>query len=100
MTEITKVSQITPEDLATYIRLGELSEDDVNTLKTIKNVVTAFIKAYTGQSEEGMDDCPDFVAVVFIMSQDLWDNRTLYVDTQNLNFAVKSILDLHSVNLL
>ena len=38
--------------------------------------------------------------VVFILCQDMWDNRTLYVDKSNLNKVVDTILGMYSVNLL
>lgn len=100
MNEITKVSQITANDIAAYIRLDEVTQSDTNTLNNLLAVATAFIVNYTGRSEEELDDYPDFVIVVLILCQDMWDNRTLYVDKTNLNKVVETILGMHSVNLL
>lgn len=100
MNEITKVSQITANDIAAYIRLDEVTVDDTNTLNNLLAVATAFIVNYTGRSEEELDNYADFVIVVFILCQDMWDNRTLYVDKTNLNKVVETILGMHSVNLL
>lgn len=100
MNEITKVSQITAEDLASYIRLDDVTTDDTNTLKNLLAVAKAFIVNYTGRSEEELDNYADFVIVVFIICQDMWDNRTLYVDKTNLNKVVETVLGMHSVNLL
>lgn len=100
MNEITEVSQITAADLAAYIRLDEVTQDDTNTLNNLLAVATAFIVNYTGRSEEELDNYPDFVIVVFILCQDMWDNRTLYVDKTNLNKVVETVLGMHSVNLL
>ena len=61
-------------------------------------MATTFIKNYTGQSD--LDNFQEYVIVVFILVQDMWDNRTLYVDTTNVNKVVDSILGLHSINLL
>ena len=97
MTNITKVSDITVADLAEYIRLTEYSTDS-NTLSTMLSVAKTFIKEYTGRQD--LDDFNDFVIVVFVLVQDMWDNRTLYVDKTNLNKVVETILGLHSVNLL
>lgn len=100
MNEITKVSQITASDIADYIRLAEVTTDDTNTLNNLLAVAKAFIVNYTGRSEEELDNYADFVIVVLILCQDMWDNRTLYVDKTNLNKVVETILGMHSVNLL
>jgi len=100
MNSITAVSQITYSDLADYIRLDEVTTDDQNTLETLLSVAKDFISNYTGQAEADLDNFSDFVIVVFILVQDMWDNRTLYVDKSNLNKVVDTILGMHSVNLL
>ncbi|MHC1723049.1 MAG: hypothetical protein AB9836_07605 [Aminipila sp.] len=46
------------------------------------------------------DKYEDFISVVYILVQDMYDNRSLYVDKANLNKVVEAILGLHSVNLL
>lgn len=98
MNEITKVSDITAQDVADYIRLPEVTSDDTNVLNTLINVSTAYIKNYTGQTD--LDKYSDFVIVVLILCQDMWDNRALYVDKTNMNKVVETILDMHSINLL
>lgn len=100
MNNINKVSCITPEDVAEYIRLDEVTESDISTLNNLIGIAKSFIMNYTGRTQEEMDNYQDFVIVVLILVQDMWDNRTMYVDSQNLNFVVDSILHLHSVNLL
>lgn len=100
MTNITKVSQITYQDLADYIRLSEITNDDINTLNNLLGVAKTFISNYTGRAMSELDDYQDFVIVVFVLCQDMWDNRTLYIDKSNLNSVVESILGMHSVNLL
>lgn len=100
MNEITKVSQITANDIAEYIRLDEVGQDDLNTLNSLLGVAKTFIVNYTGRTLEELDNYQDFVIVVLILCQDMWDNRTLYVDKTNLNKVVDTILGMHSVNLL
>ena len=100
MKEITKVSDITYQDIADYIRLSEVTEEDQNTLNSLIGIAKTFILKYTGIEEKNMDNYQDFVIVVFVLCQDMWDNRTLYVDRSNLNHVIESILGLHSVNLL
>lgn len=100
MNEITKVSDITSNDVADYIRLVEVTQDDLNTLNNLIGVAKTFIKNYTGRTDEELDNYQDFVIVVLILCQDMWDNRALYVDKTNLNKVVETILGMHSVNLL
>lgn len=100
MNVINKVSDITSQDIADYIRLVEVEQDDLNTLNNLLNVAITFIQNYTGHTQDELDNYQDFVIVVLILCQDMWDNRTLYVDKTNLNKVVETILGMHSVNLL
>ena len=100
MNENTKVSDLTSQDVANYIRIVEVETEDLNTLDTLLNVAKNFITGYTGHTLEELDEYQDLVIVVLILCQDMWDNRTLYVDKDNLNKVVQTILGMHSVNLL
>lgn len=100
MNEIEKVSDISYQDVADYLRLYEIDNNDINTLNTLINVAKTFISNYTGRTIEELDNYQDFVIVLFVLCQDMWDNRTMYVDSKNINNVVDSILGLHSVNLL
>ena len=100
MNVIQKVSDITAQDLADYLRIPELTTDDTNTLSTLLTVAKTYITQYTGRTLEDLDTLQDIIIVVMILVQDMWDNRTLYVDSSNANKVVESILGLHSVNLL
>ena len=98
MNNISKVSEITYSDLAEYIRLDELTQDDISTLNNYLGIAKTFIINYTGR--EDLDAFQDFVIGVLVLVQDMWDTRTLYVDKTNLNKVVETILGMHSVNLL
>lgn len=96
---ITKVSEITVEDLKSYLRISDdLSKDDKKFLETILNSSINYIKNNTGIDD--MDKYSDLVIVVFVLCQDMYDNRTLYVDKNNVNKVVSSILGQHDNNLL
>lgn len=94
------VSEITYNDLAEYLRIDEPTPSDQLTLMSLKGVAISFITGYTGLTEAEIDVFADFVIVVFILVQDMYDNRTRYVDGSNLNQTVESILGMHRVNLL
>jgi len=100
MNELTKVSDITYEDIADYLRLAEIDNDDINTLNNLLSVAKTFIINYTGRTSDELDNYQDFVIVVFVLCQDMWDNRTMYVESKNLNNVIETILGMHSVNLL
>lgn len=100
MNVINKVSDITNTDLAEYLRIVDADENDLNTLDTLLGVAKDYVAKYTGRTIEDLDDFNDVVIVVMILVQDMWDNRTLYVDSSNVNKVVESVLGLHSVNLL
>ena len=99
-TEVNKVSDITEESVADYLRLDEVTDSEINTLAMLISIATSYIKSYTGLDDAGVDKYPEFVIVVLILCQDMWDNRTMYVDSKDLNNTVHSILAMHSVNLL
>ena len=98
--EVSKVSDITVESVAEYLRLDEVTDSEKNTLAMLISIATSYIKSYTGLDDAGVDKYPEFVIVVLILCQDMWDNRTMYVDSKDLNNTVQSILAMHSVNLL
>lgn len=94
-----RISEITVSDIAEYLRLssGEYSSTQ---LEALKDVAINFIKSYTGLEESEMYNHEDLYIVVMILCQDMYDNRSLYVDKSNLNKVVETILGMHSVNLL
>ena len=91
-----KVSDITYNDISDYIRLIEVSQEEQNLLTKLIGIAKAFVKDNTGV--EDLDEFDDFVIVIFILCQDMYDNRSLYVDKTNLNHVVENILGMHSVN--
>ena len=100
MNNISKVSDITTSDISEFLRLTSPTASDNATLNNLLGIAKKFISSYTGHTEAELDDYQDFVIVVLVLCQDMWDNRALYVDSQNLNKVVESILNMHSLNLL
>ena len=100
MNQITKVSEVTSTDLEEYLRVGEVTPSEEGFLKTIIGAATAYMCKYTGLTMEQLDESSDLIIALFVLCQDMYDNRALYVDSANVNLAVQSILDMHSVNLL
>lgn len=97
-----KVSEISPKDIAEYIRLDNYVESE---LQTYLNIAKNFISNYTGIPEksdvegaETLDSFADFIIVVYILCQDMYDNRSMYVESKNMNKVVQTILDMHTRN--
>ena len=100
MNKIEKVSEIEVDDVANYLRLTEIDDAENAYLDNLITIAKDFIKKYTGLTDEKMDKHSDLVIVVFILCQDMYDNRSLIVDNTNMNKVVTTILGLHSNNLL
>lgn len=97
---ITKISEITIDDIKNYLRISEITQQDKKYLETILKISINFIQNNTGLEDEDLDKYSDLVAVVYILCQDLYDTRAYYVDGKNVNNVVSTILDMHSRNLL
>lgn len=95
-----KVSEVTPHDLMEYAREYNDDPEVIRQFEQNLKVGKAFIKAYTGLTDEQMDEKEDLVIVLKVLSNDMYDNRTFTVEVDKLNPFVKIILDMHSVNFL
>ena len=100
---VSKVSEITIEDVASYMRVDP---EEAREIETYLNIAKSYISNYTGipvTNEEGesLDDFPDFVIVAYVLCQDMYDNRALYFESNgkvSLNKVVQTILDMHTRN--
>lgn len=100
-----KVSEITAKDIANYLRLSEVSSEDEKDINLFLNIAKNYIENYTGipqksenVEDETLDTYSDFIIVVYVLCQDMYDNRKMYVDDRNINNTVKTILDMHTRN--
>lgn len=100
-----KVSEITIEDIANYLRLAEIDDADKKQIELYLDIAKNYISNYTGikitsdnKEEETLDDYSDFIIVIFILCNDMYDNRSYYVDNKNLNKVVETILNMHTRN--
>lgn len=93
-----KVSEITLDDIKSYIRL-DTDNDDIF-LNAVLSGSKSFVKSYTGLDDMKMDEKEDLALPVFVLCAEMYDNRQFTVDKGIINPIVKSILDMHSINLL
>lgn len=96
------VSETTVKNLADYLKLdySSLAEEEILELAAFLQVAQRFIADYTGLSNDEIDEHETFVIAVYVLAQDMYDNRSFYVDKSHLNRVVETILGMHSVNLL
>ncbi len=100
-TPVEKVSEITARSVAEYLRIAELTTADEDYITTLIGVAKDYILKYTGiEDAEALDAYNDMVIVVYVLCQDMYDNRAMYVDNSNVNKVVDNILGLHQRNLL
>lgn len=95
-----KISEITVQDLIEYARE---CNDDQEIIKSFNNILVAskaYIKGYTGLSEEQMDTKEDLTIALMVLANEMHENRIFTVKDDKVNVVIKSILDMHSINLL
>lgn len=100
-----KVSEITADDIINYLRISDVTEQDKEDIELFLSIAINYIENYTGipqksenEEDEILDTYSDFIIVVYVLCQDMYDNRRMYVDGKNINNTVKTILDMHTRN--
>lgn len=101
-----KVSEIKTENIANYLRITEVDESLEEDLSTFLEIAINYIENYTGiprkkkdvEQSENLDDYNDLIIVIYILCQDMYDNRAMYIDRNYKNDTVKTILDMHTRN--
>ena len=95
-----RVREITTAVIADYLRIPDPDENDLKELETYKSAALAFVKGYTGLTSVQLNEFEDISIAVLVLCQDMYDNRSYYVDKTNINKVVSTILDMHSRNLI
>lgn len=101
-----KVSKMSITDVAKYMKLED-DEYDSDMMEVILIAAKEYVSDYTGipQYTEGiegntLDDYEKFPLAVMVLCQDMYDNRSYYVERSNVNKVVESILNMHRRNYL
>ncbi len=97
-----KVSEVTAEVLADYLRLDDASEIELSEIKNMMSSAKDYIRAYTGLDDAEIDEHQDITQALHLLVADMFDNRNLHMEAKagNVNKAVECILSMHSINLL
>ncbi len=94
-----RVGDITLYDLKDYLRL-DMAEVEQLQLEAMLASAKAYVKSFTGLTDVEVDEREDLTIAVYVLVQDMYDNRTMYVEKNNTNKVVETILGMHSKNLL
>lgn len=100
MAEVTKISEITADFLADYLRIDAADRATNAELATMLAVAKDYVGSYTGLTPEQLDEHPKFIMAVCVLVQNQYDNRTFYTDRGKVEEVVNSVLGMHRVNLL
>lgn len=97
-----KVSEIALNDICRQIREEEayLTEEDRKYLSILQKANVEYVKGYTGLDETAIDTHEDITIAVLVLVSDMYDNRQMTVDRNNVNRVVDTILGMYCENLL
>lgn len=90
-----KVSEITNAALVDYVRV-----DTTEDLTMFLSGAKAFIRSYTGMTDEEIDTHEDITPVCFVLVADMYDNRQYTVQNDKVNKVVEITLNMYCKNLL
>ena len=96
----TKVSDLTVSDLTEYLRIVEVDPQESSFLNTVLEAAKNYAVSETGLGLTALDNYPEITLAVLAIAQDLYDNRSVYVDKSNVSETISTILGLHRINLL
>lgn len=95
-----KVSELQVQNVKHYLRLTETSEEDDAFLSSVLESAKKYVSGQTSLKDDEMDKYYDLTVAVLIVCQDMYDNRSMYVDKNNLNRTVDNILSMHRNSLV
>lgn len=95
-----RVSEIDEDYLVNYLKLDEPDDDDIKFVQTCLDAAKSFIRGQTGLDDEQIDAYEDITIAVLVLTQDMYDNRRLYVEKSNVNKVVDSIIYQYAENWL
>ena len=94
------LSELTANDLAYYLRLEQDEGESDPMIQGILQAAVSAVLGYTGLSAEEADALPELALAALIVGADLYEHRTMQVQSENVNPTAKTLMDMHRVNLL
>lgn len=101
MAYATRVSEVTVAELLEFCRIDDPSTDDSDHIQRAMALCRAFIRSYTGLTDEEIDEHEDLVWAYMVLVRDNYDNRSLQENAAvKTNRTVGIILDQYNDHLL
>ena len=97
-----KVSELTIPIIANYCRImdDDVSDSENLSLEAMKIAAISYARSYTGLSDLEMENHEDITIAILTLIADMYDNRSMIVDKNNINRTADVILSMHAKNLL
>ena len=96
-----KISEITLDNIRQQARIDSVDDaQETALLEAMQTAAVDYVRAYTGLTDEEMDEHEDLTIAVLVLAADMYDNREMTVDKSNVNRVVDTILGMHCRNLL
>lgn len=96
-----KLKDLDEKAAARYLKI---EEDELQDISQDIQMALAAAKQYvvhqTGVEMERLEEQEDITYAVLVLVQDMIDNRRFYVDNQNVNKVVDSIINQYAENLV
>ena len=93
-----RISEVTEEFVLKYLKIDLPDETDKEIINNIMPSALGYITEYTGQTAVNLDKYEDVTFAYLILIEDMFDNRSMTVNSSNINRTVKTILAMHSLN--
>lgn len=96
-------SELSIIDVENYLHIDEPDVDDAEKamLTAVLAAAVRYVSGYTGLSAAEMDEYEDLSIAVLCIAGDMYTNRDMISTAKgDVNLTAKSIMDMHSVNLL
>lgn len=104
-----KISEVTIDEVKKYARVDGTEDDWL--MSAILNAAKSYISNQTGlpllpdtdaagETTDSVDDYEDLTVALFVLTTDMYDQRSMTVDSRNPNKVVESIVASHCRTLL
>ena len=97
-----KISELSAEYIADYLRLDEPGDIEIREIEAMRAAAIQYAQGYTGLTDEEMDQFEDITIAILILISDYFENRSPFLDYKykEENPAVRNILGMHCNNFL
>lgn len=97
-----KVSELTIPVITNYCRImdDDVTDSENLSLEAMKIAALSYARSYTGLSDLEMERHEDITIAILTLIADMYDNRSMIVDKNNVNRTAEVILSMHAKNLL